>query len=493
MTHDDIRLHLKERMKSHNETWKFYADKAYLRVGHEMGSEIRIDSDAITFPYNPNTYIPDSIASLDELLDNADNYIWKAGPYSDSYEYLELFYPFEPNDIWRMAVTKSERTRAILDRVYDRLEVYLGDLVEHYRNELPFLRFDKWYFERRRHTESVRNAIAFYDPSDNSIHFSLSSFMYGELALRMTVLHEMCHVKYCNHKGHFWRLLYETARQVGLKEVSYHRNVKPSSYTVLLPTNMKIDYTETVRRQTVSRKKRNVFSPEIAKHRYLASPEVESLSVKAKQIADSINYCDYMTPKFDQAMETLWEYVNSGSLNAAILLSDILNYGMKYHNKDNLHIFYILQEKMLNMGYHKLSDLIEDNFYFGNNVSHKYDIDDLDNLIAEGSGLACINKADWLIYHGKNLNDAIVLYRTAAERGYSVGWRILYCIHSFLKDKMQADRFLALFSAAATLDSTNWRWIEIKLLKRPYTQCSLSILSKQPQTAKLMLNRIYHN
>ena len=225
----------------------------------------------------------------------------------------------------------------------------------------------------------------------------------------------------------------------------------------------------------------------------MASPEVESLSVKAKQIADSINYCDYMTPKFDQAMETLWEYANSGSLNAAILLSDILNYGMKYHNKEDLHIFYILQERMLNMGYHKLSDLIEDNFYFGNNVSHKYDIDDLDNLIAEGSGLACINKADWLIYHGKNLNDAIVLYRTAAERGYSVGWRILYCIHSFLKDKMQADRFLSLFSAAAPLDSTNWRWIEIKLLERPYTQFFLSILSKQPQTAKLMLNRIYHN
>lgn len=491
MTHDEIRLHLKERMKSHNEIWKFYADKAYLRVGNNMGCEIKVKSNEIKFPSNPNSYIPSTIADLDELLDNADKYIWESEPYSDSYEYLELFYPFEPNDIWRMASTKSERKREILGRVYDRLEIYLAGLVESYRKELPFLTFDRWYFERRKSPKETRNALAYYDGTD--IHFSLSCFMYGELSLKMIILHEMCHVKHGNHKEPFWRLLYDVAKQVGIKEISYNKSIKHSSKTVLLPTYMKINYTETVNRQTVSRKKHHDLFPKIAKHQFMSSPDIELFSVKAKQIADSINSSDYKTTKYDQAIESLWEYAVSGSLKAAILLSNLLDYGMKYHNIDNSHFSYIVHEKILNMGYHKLSDIMEDNFYFGNNICHRYDINAFNELIAEGSGLACINKADLLIDQGQDLKNVIGLYRTAAERGYAVGWRTLYCIFSFLKDKKQADKSLKLFSAHAFLDTTNWRWLEIRLFDRCNTRCSLSILSKNPQTAKLMLNRIYHN
>lgn len=490
MINNDIHIYLRTRIKTYNEEWKFYSSKASMRIDN-IGGDIIVDADSksILLPTSPTQYFT-SIEELENLLDNIYKYS-SHNSYSDSYEYLDLFYPFEPNDIWRMAITKSEHKRVVLNKVYDRLELYLSDLVEYYRKAIPSLPFVKWYFERRRHPKRIRNSIAYYDPSDASIHFSLSAFMYGELDLRMTILHEMCHVKYLDHKPHFWKLLFDTANRVGVVCISYYKYINNTGENQIIHLTTKVDYTEKAKKITITKKKTSSF-PDIAKHRYIASHEAESINVKATKIVNGINHVDYLTEKFDKAVSTLWEYTTNGSLRAVILLSNMLEYAMKYHNIDKSHLFYLTQEKMLNLGYHRLHESLLDNFYFGENIKHQYGLDELDRLIANGSGLALINKADMIISQGGNLTEAIDLYQQAALKGYSVGWRILYCIFNFIKDKGRADSALQHFSESAPIDKTNWRWIETFIDIRPYTHRSLSILSKNPQSAKLALKNIYH-
>ena len=469
MTQDSIHKYLKSRIEYRGENWKFYSDKAYLRID-SLGRDIVVDSHSIQLP-NSNPLI---ITSLDDLEYYLVQFPWRRNRHSDSVEYLDLFYPFEPNDIWRMAITKSERKRVILNKVYDRLELYLSNLVEQYRKEIPSLPFNEWQFERRRYTKGS-NSIAYYNPTDMSIHFSLSAFMYGELELRNIIIHEMCHVRYCDHKPHFWRLLGDTLKQLGLNSGGFL-----------------IDYTETVRRSIKNKKTRpNVF-PEIAKHRYHPTHETDAIAIKAKQIASSINHSDYLTEKFDYSVKRLWEYANTGCLRATILLSGILEYGMNYHKMDNSHLLYLIQEKMLHLGYHRPHNFVLDCFYWGENINHTYQMKDLDTLIAAGSGLALINKADLLITQGKELTDSIALYREAALKGYSVGWRILYCIFCFTQNKESADNALNHFTTSAPADKTNWRWIEIFIIdKSPNVNCTLSILSKNPKAAIQALNNIY--
>lgn len=483
MTNNDIHIFLQTRIKTFNEEWKFYTNRAYVKIDNIGGYiTIDIDSKSIELPTLPTaqTIYFTSIEELENILDNIDH-----NSYSDSCEYLDLFYPFKPNDIWRMAITKSERKRVVLNKVYDRLESYLSDLVEYYRKAIPSLPFGKWYFERRRHPKRMSNSIAYYRYSDSSIHFSLSAFMYGELRLRMTILHEMCHVKYHDHKPHFWKLLFDTVNRVGLNCTKYiNNNGKNQIYQIPIIVN----YIEKAEKRTITKKKTSIF-PDIAKHRYNASHETEAINVKATKIVNGINHGDYHTEKFDKAVSALWEYTTNGSLRAAILLSKMLEYAMKYHNIDKPHLFYLAQEKMLNLGYYRIHASMLDNFYFGENIEHKYGLDELDRLISDGSGLALINKADMIISQGGNLTEAIDLYQQAALKGYSVGWRILYCIFSFIKDKGRADSALQHFSESAPIDKTNWRWIEtsVDFRIRPYTHKSLSILSKNPRSAKLAL------
>lgn len=406
-----------------------------------------------------------------------DRSVQHSGQYdkrSDSKEYLGLFYPFEANDIWRMAITKSERKRIILNKVYDRLESYLAGLVEQYRQEVPSLPFKEWYFERRRHTKGY-NSIAYYSPSDRSIHFSLSAFMYGELELRKTIIHEMCHVRYCDHKAHFWKLLDDTLKKLGLNSC------------VSL-----IDYTKSERLPKKERKMRPGIFPKIAKHRYTSSPETEALAVKAKQLANSMNHSDYHTEKFNYVVKTLWEYTSNGCLRAAILLSAVLEYGIKHYRIDTSHLLYLTQEKILRLGYHRPHEFVLNCFCRGKSISHIYHMKDFDELIAAGSGLALINKADLLITEGREMTAAIELYHKAAMRGYSVGWRILYCIFSFTHNKEKADEALRQFTLSAPTDKTNWRWIEIFSMGLPYVNHTLSILSKKPQSAIRELGNIYH-
>ena len=496
MTNNDIRIYLKTRIRTCNEAWKFYFSKAYMRIDN-IGGDIIVDADSksILLPTTPTLYFT-SIEELKNLLDNIDKYS-SHNSYSDSCEYLDLFYPFEPNDIWRMAITKSERKRAILNKVYDRLELYLSDLVEYYRKAIPSLPFDKWYFERRRHPQKSSRSIAYYDSSDASIHFSLSAFMYGELRLRNTILHEMCHVKYLDHKPHFWKLLFDIANRVGLDYTLYYKYINNNTgknQIIHLPIQVNYTKKRTITKGKISTKKKTSSFPDIARHRYNASHEAESINGEATKIVNDINHGDYLTEKFDKAVSTLWEYTTNGSLRAAILLSNMLEYAMKYHNIDKSHLFYLTQEKMLNLGYHRIHESLLDNFYFGENFEHQYGLDKLDRLISNGSGLALINKADMIISQGGDLTEAIDLYQQAALKGYSVGWRILYCIFSFIEDKEKADSALQHFSESAPIDKTNWRWIETLVDIRPYTppHRSLSILSKNPQSANLALKNIYH-
>lgn len=128
MTYDKIRSYLKTRIKTHNENWKFYSDKAYLRID-SIGRDIVMDSQLVEFPDDSNPHIFTSIEDLEFYLDYANLYSRQCDNLSDSNDYLDLFYPFEPNDIWRMAITKSERKRVVLNKVYDRLELYLSNLV----------------------------------------------------------------------------------------------------------------------------------------------------------------------------------------------------------------------------------------------------------------------------------------------------------------------------------------------------------------------------
>lgn len=414
--------------------------------------------------------------------------------YSDSSEYLELFYPFTPNDIWRMAITKSERKRVILDKIFDRLELYLSDIVEYYRKEIPSLSFDKWYFERRRHPQEMRRCIAYYDSSDASIHFSLSAFMYGEFELRMIILHEMCHVKYQDHKPHFWKLLFDTAGSVGLNCTSYYDCIKYNNKNQIITTDGTIDYTIISPKVIVIKKKHHGIFPEISKHGYVKSAETNDMAEKAKLMIDNINHNDYHTEKFDYAVTTLWDYTTKGCLRAAVMLSRLLEHAMKYHSINNAHLFYLTQEKMLNMGYHRLHESILDNFYFGEGIEHQYNQKQLDRLIDDGSGLALINKADMLISQGNNLKEAVELYHRAALNGYSVGWRILYCIFNFLNDKKSANSALQHFTTSAQADKTNWRWIEILIDDiHPNSHPSLSIMSKNPQSAIFLLKNRYNN
>lgn len=468
MTQDSIHKYLKSRIEYRGENWKFYSDKAYLRID-SLGRDIVVDLQSIQFP-NSDPLIITSIVDLEYYL---DQFPWRRNRHSDSDEYLDLFYPFEPNDIWRMAITKSERKRVILNKVYDRLELYLSNLVEQYRKEIPSLPFNEWQFERRRHTKGS-NCIAYYNSNDMSIHFSLSAFMYGELELRNTIIHEMCHVRYCDHEPHFWRLLGDTLKQLGLNSGGFL-----------------IDYTKTARRSTKKKKTRpNVF-PEIAKHRYHPTHETDAITIKAKQLS-YINHSDYLTEKFDYSVKTLWEYTNAGCLRAAILLSGILEYGMKYHKMNNLHLLYLIQEKMLHLGYHRPHEFVLNCFCRGKNISQAYYMCDFEELIAAGSGLALINKADLLITQGRELTDAIELYHKAATKGYSVGWRILYCIFCFIKDNERANDALNHFIVSAPADKTNWRWIEILIDGVPNIKQTLSILSKKTQSAIRVLDDIYH-
>lgn len=474
MTHDEIRSYLKNRIATLNENWKFYSDKAYLKIDC-LGKDIVVDSKIVQFPNDTCPRVFTSIEDLEYYLDYASQLSWQSDKRSDSNEYLDLFYPFEPNDIWRMAITKSERKRIILNKVYDRLELYLANLVEQYRHKVPSLPFKEWHFERRRYTKKCSNSIAYYSPSDRSIHFSLSSFMYGELELRNTIIHEMCHVRYCDHKAHFWKLLDDTLKKLGLNSCGFL-----------------IDYTNTVNLPKKKRKMQPSIFPEIAKHRYMPSPETEAFTVKAKQLANSMNHSDYLTEKFNYVVKTLCEYTSNGCLRAAILLSGILEYGMKHHKIDNSHLLYLTQEQMLRLGYHKPHEFVLNCFCLGNNINHTYHMKDFDELIAAGSGLALINKADLLITEGREMTAAIELYHKAAMKGYSVCWRILYCIFSFTQNKEKADEALRQFTLSAPTDKTNWRWIEIFSEGLPYVNHTLSILSKKPQSAIRELGNIYH-
>lgn len=475
MNQSNIRTYLKNRIETRSENWKFYSGKACLRID-SLGKDIVVDSKMVQLPNAPSPHVFTSIEDLEYYLDYASQHSWQYDKRSDSNEYLDLFYPFEPNDIWRMAITKSERKRIILNKVYDRLELYLANLVEQYRQEVPLLPFNEWHFERRRHTKGS-NSIAYYSPSDRSIHFSLSAFMYGELELRNTIIHEMCHVRYCDHKAHFWKLLDDTLKKLGLNSDG--------------PFPL-IDYTKTARLPNKAKKMRPGIFPEIAKHRYVPSPETEAFSVKAKQLANSMNHSDYLTEKFNYVIKTLCEYTSNGCLRAAILLSGILEYGMKHHKIDNSHLLYLTQEQMLRLGYHRPHEFVLNCFCRGKNISHTYHMKDFDELIAAGSGLALINKADLLITEGGEMTTAIELYHKAAMKGYSVCWRILYCIFSFTQNKEKADEALRQFTLSAPTDKTNWRWIEIFSEGLPYVNHTLSILSKKPQSAIRELGNIYH-
>ena len=514
IAYNEITACLKSRSEHYGEMWRFYSNKAYLSLSG-FNEEIvayldgmieipdnpyiytpltRNGNVGIVFPNNPNIYAPASLDDLNELLDNARKYSWNDKLHcSDSREYLELFNPFEPYYIWKMAATKSKRKRIILNSVYDRLESYLSELVEYYRKEIPALPFGNWYLERRRHPEKINNAVAYYAPSDASIHFSLSSFMYGEYYLRTTIIHEMCHVKHLNHGPKFRALEHDMLRQVGLSRTIdgkewYHKCID-CRFVYRSPKT--IDYTQNPTSLPTKAKEERPFFPEIAKHKYRTSQTSNIIATQAKQLANTLNHNDYLTDKYQYVTDALWNYASNGCLRAASLLSEILKYGNEYHNIDNYHLYYLTCEKMMNLGRPGIPNIMLDCFYFGNEDNHKYDIKALNRLISDGSGLALINKADLLVNQGGDMDEAINLYIKAAEKGYSVGWRTLYCIYRFINDNEHANEALKQFNALAPVDNTNWRWIEIFAFKVSNKKRSLSILSKNPKSARTVLVRAY--
>lgn len=99
-----------------------------------------------------------------------------------------------------------------------------------------------------------------------------------------------------------------------------------------------------------------------------------------------------------------------------------------------------------------------------------------------------INLADFSIGRGGDIDTAISLYLGAAEKGYSVGWRALYCLYRFRGEPEEALDALTNFTESAQNDKTNWQNFEDEFSM--WRTLPFSVLSANPAKAANFLKKL---
>lgn len=346
---------------------------------------------------------------------------------------------------------------------------------------------------------------------------SADIFLYGENGVKFVILNELVRISYPK-KSHFDRckMVEEFA---GAEHLLW---AKDFVLAEAFPKNKKIDFQfpvatkllaedeivvhvhsfvcDSPERRLVQKKRESniLVLPAIPTINYIETPEIIAVAKKAKQLCKKL-YIPKSALGMDERNEivqSLWAMANAGSIKAAELLGDCLQVTMiKGSNPWPLYLHdpigqFLANEKQLNLGGYPYNL----NQYFDNEFSeHQLSKENLSALVAVGSGLAAIIKADILIAKGGKIEAAKVLYRTAAQRGYSVGWRALYCIYLYEIDKAAADEALEKFYKLAPEDHTNWGRLEAEISSQlKYVSKSrepFSLRSCSPKSAVAFLKR----
>ncbi len=198
-------------------------------------------------------------------------------------------------------------------------------------------------------------------------------------------------------------------------------------------------------------------------------------------------YCS-LEDYFD-TVDALWALVYRGSLKAAKMLVELAS-GVTLAGKNawpvvvtDVRTRYLATERVLWLG----GIVTSFDLYTPDDDNICIDRRTLNEIANLGCGLAQINLADFIIDRGGNIATAVSLYLRAAEKGYSVGWRALYCLYRFMGAPEDAADALANFTKAAKADKTNWQNFEDSFAL--WRRLPFSVLSANPVKATNFLKK----
>ncbi len=232
-------------------------------------------------------------------------------------------------------------------------------------------------------------------------------------------------------------------------------------------------------------------STEIPRVTRVETPEDIEMSKEAKRLLKPFYVPgEYCSPNdYFDTVDSLWALVYRGCLTAANMLRELAG-GVTLAGKNrwpidvtDIRTRYLVTERVLWLG--GMVSAFELYAPDGTINIDKRTLNDIANL---GCGLAMINLADFYIGRGGNIDTATSLYLGAAEKGYSVGWRALYCLYRFKGESEEAFDALTNFTESAQNDKTNWQNFEVEFSM--WRRMPFSVLSANPAKAANFLKKL---
>ena len=342
-------------------------------------------------------------------------------------------------------------------------------------------------------------------------------FLYGENGIKFEIIKELVHNNYPRKSQYDKNILieeYATAEGI----LWAKKFVLPEAF----PSNKKIDFifpvatkllaedeivvrvhsfemNRTQNRITENRRKsKSIDLPTIPIIQYIEIPENIEITKRAKLLCKKL-YNPKSPISLDERNEivqSLWDMANKGSLKATELLAESLGMTMIKSN-DSWPIYisdpigmFLAKEKVLNLGGYPYSLYL----HFVNDFpEYQPSKENLTALVNIGSGLAAIVNADILVVKRGRIEVIKDLYKLAALKGYSVGWRALYCICKYENNEDAAKEALKQFYELAPKDHTNWGRLESECVSHfegvSINRVSFSLRSSDPKKAVSYLKR----